>query len=511
LICVSLGGLEVWRSWSERADHLAAIRSQTQNLARSLAQHADDTLDIADAALVDLVNRVETQGVDGAAGETLSRYLATRIATLPRLSGLFVYDATGRWAASSRPTELMSPAGNAGRAYFTWHRTHAERGPLLGPAVLSHSSGQWVVTLTRRYDKPDGSFGGVVAASIDAAYFASFYGGFDVGSHGTIGLLSDEGKLLSRYPFRPDLVGSALLASALQDARRRRPLYGDWNYRSTIDQVERLGSYWHARRYPVTVVTALGRDEALASWRRVVLQRGVLNAVLILIIALTGDQLARELRRRQRMEMQLARHAATDGLTGLANRRAFDEALRRAWQEAARSGTPLSLILIDADRFKAFNDSYGHLAGDACLSAVARATADSGATAGTLDLAARYGGEELAVLLPDADAAACARVAERIRGAVEALAIRHDSNPPWQVMTVSAGHATVYVTPAEATRFARAGARETGNSAMRSDDSPQALIAAADAALYRAKREGRNQVCGSDDSDPVFTATAIAR
>jgi diguanylate cyclase (GGDEF)-like protein len=132
--------------------------------------------------------------------------------------------------------------------------------------------------------------------------------------------------------------------------------------------------------------------------------------------------------------------ALTDGLTELANRRAFDEALDREWKRTLREGSQISLLLLDLDCFKEFNDHYGHQVGDDCLRAVARAVA--GVVRAT-DIAARYGGEEIAVILPSTNTGGSVEVAEKVRSAVEALQITHEGNPEgggW--VTVSVGVAT---------------------------------------------------------------------
>ncbi len=170
----------------------------------------------------------------------------------------------------------------------------------------------------------------------------------------------------------------------------------------------------------------------------------------------------------------LSTQATTDALTGLANRRRFDEALDAEWRRAVRDGAPLSLLLLDVDRFKLFNDRYGHLGGDGCLQGVAMAVANLVRRPG--DLAARYGGEEVAVLLPGADAEGAAGVAEQIRAAIEALGVEHLGNLPAGVVTASFGVATAQVQP------------------HGGPCSGEELIAAADAALYEAKRTGRNRV-----------------
>ena len=185
---------------------------------------------------------------------------------------------------------------------------------------------------------------------------------------------------------------------------------------------------------------------------------------------------SRDVTERHEREESLAVLAATDGLTGLANRRAFDEALARAWTDAKRSGGELSLVLIDVDRFKLFNDTYGHEAGDAVLRKVA--TALAAVVCRPNDLPARYGGEEFALVLPGADSAAVAAIADRARAAVQALAIPHGPNQPTRLVTVSCGVASF----------------ERGMTSRGED--PATLMRVADKALYEAKRTGRNRVCG---------------
>lgn len=182
----------------------------------------------------------------------------------------------------------------------------------------------------------------------------------------------------------------------------------------------------------------------------------------------------RNITERKLQEERLAGLALTDGLTGLWNRRAFDEALEREWKRTTREGSQISLLLLDLDHFKEFNDQYGHQVGDDCLRAVA--TALFGAVRAT-DTVARYGGEEIAIILPSTDAAGAAEAAERVRASVESLRLTHLGNPEgsgW--MTASIGAATAL-------------ARYGGTMSM-----PAGLLQAADNALYKAKHGGRNRV-----------------
>lgn len=195
--------------------------------------------------------------------------------------------------------------------------------------------------------------------------------------------------------------------------------------------------------------------------------------------AVTGEPLEwvlvmRDVSEYKRLEERLGAQALTDGLTGLANRRAFDEALEREWRRTLLEGSRMSLLLLDIDHFKGLNDRHGHQVGDDCLRAVAAATAG---VVRVTDVVARYGGEEIAVILPTGDMAGAAATAEKVRAAVEGLRVRNEGNPEgggW--LTVSVGAATAL-------------ARHGGSMRM-----PEGLLQAADDALYRAKSAGRNRV-----------------
>jgi diguanylate cyclase (GGDEF)-like protein/PAS domain S-box-containing protein len=183
----------------------------------------------------------------------------------------------------------------------------------------------------------------------------------------------------------------------------------------------------------------------------------------------------RDISERIKLEKELSFQALTDGLTGLWNRRAFDETLMREWKRTMRDGSQISLLLLDLDHFKLFNDLYGHQAGDDCLRAVAVAV--RGAVRAT-DSVARYGGEEITVILPSTDTDGATAAAEKVRSAVEALQLSHEGNPEGGGrITVSIGTATAF-------------ARKSGAT----EKMPESLIQAADNAMYKAKHEGRNRV-----------------
>jgi diguanylate cyclase (GGDEF)-like protein/PAS domain S-box-containing protein len=178
----------------------------------------------------------------------------------------------------------------------------------------------------------------------------------------------------------------------------------------------------------------------------------------------------------QRSREELERLSRQDGLTGLANRRFFDDILRREFLRSARERTPLALVIGDTDCFKNYNDRHGHVQGDECLRRIAAAFA--AVCRRPADLAARYGGEEFALVLPDTSLEAAANMAESLRQAVEGLAIPHMASTVGDRVTVSLGVATLVPRPGE---------------------TPDVLVESADRALYEAKQQGRNRCVASRD------------
>ncbi|MEW6640596.1 MAG: diguanylate cyclase [Pseudomonadota bacterium] len=604
LACLVILVLSGWREWDARNGYLANAETDLANLARSLIQHADDTFEIADNTLTVLVNQLELEGTSAAAMAKVQTFMARRNPA-QRVRGIFVYDDTGRWLATTERVADLSAFNNSDRDYFQQHKASPARGTLIGQPVHSRSGGQWIITASRRFNRPDGSFAGVALLSIDVDYFAGFYRQFDVGPQGSIALLTTSGFMLARSRDNERYVGRDMSGTRLMRELPIRPVAGVYDFTSPLDGVERLSFYRRSSRYPLMVLATEARDDVLAPWRRDAVMHMAVVVGLVALIALTGFILVLQLWQRQRMaaaleakeadfrllaeqsgdmvmrigldeeilyvspssarvvgwlphqlagmpalagvhaedlphvrdqvaalkegraeearviyrtrhrirgdiwvesalrvtrvaasgaingvvaitrdmtehkdlEQRLAALATRDGLTGLANRRHFDDRLAEEWARAKRDGTPLALLMIDVDHFKLFNDHYGHQGGDDCLRALARVLAAQARR--PADLAARYGGEEFALLLPDTDAEGCARIGEAVRRALHELAIPHAASPSSHLVTVSIG-----------------GAMHQPSS---SHADAAVLIEAADRALYAAKERGRNRLVMSGE------------
>jgi diguanylate cyclase (GGDEF)-like protein/PAS domain S-box-containing protein len=601
LICVGILGLSGWRESNSRASTLKNAETEMANLARSLTQHAEDTFELLDASIIGVAARLEVEGTGPAAISQLQTILESRKARLKRIHGLFIYDESGRCLATSG---LVGP-DISDRKYFHDHLQSASRDMLIGNPVKRRPGGGWITTVSRRFNHPDGSFAGLVLATIASEYFSDFYQQFEIGARGTITLLNTAGIVLARSRDNDLYAGHDLSNAPLLRDRESRPTNGVYSFKSPLDGVQRLSFYKQSDRFPLMVLATMAQDDVLAPWRKNAITRMVIVLSLTSLIAIIGFFMVQQLIRGQRLVSALtsreadfrllaeessdmvtrigmderllyvspssigvvgwrpeqltgtpalagvsakdladvnnvvaalkrgaiseariayrSRHreakeiwiestmrvtrnpntgeidgvvaisrdvtqqknsaeelaalAILDGLTGLANRRHFDERLRDEWARACREGTSLSLLMVDVDLFKKFNDQYGHQDGDVCLQAVARAlTAEARRPA---DLAARYGGEEFVILLPNTDAAGCKLVGEKIREALRQLCMPHALNIPSKRVTVSLGGATIRPHAGDPIECL-------------------SLIRTADQALYAAKESGRDRLIMAD-------------
>jgi diguanylate cyclase (GGDEF)-like protein len=482
--CLLLAGLEAWSAWHAYRAELENSRVATANMARALASHAETSIKLGDTVLAEMVERIEHDGLGDGATVRLTRRLREVADNVGEVHGVFVYGPDGKWLTSSLPRPMQG--NNFDREYFQYHLLHKGRGTHVSVPVRSRSTGAWILPLSRRIEAPDGSFAGVALVTLDLPWFGHFYDSFDVGTNGTILLALDNGTLVYRRPFHDEQVGMDIRNRTIWQRAMRKDGSGSAMLMSRIDNVERLFSYRHLQQFPLFIAFGEAKDDILADWWRGTLQTGVLGLAALLVLAWGGRILVRQIRVRERLERDLRRAgtalqrhnaslqnlADTDGLTGLANRRLFEERLVREYERARRSGAPFALVMADIDHFKGYNDSFGHLAGDECLRKVAGAIADG--TRRPADLAARYGGEEFAVILADTDLIGANAVADGIRAAVAHLDLPHPDNPGGRV-TLSMG---VYV----------------GHPALAERDDPLAWVDVADRLLYEAKHAGRNRV-----------------
>ncbi|MFC6050134.1 diguanylate cyclase domain-containing protein, partial [Methylobacterium hispanicum] len=341
-------------------------RNLLQVVERDIARNIE-IIDLSLQAVADNLRAPETLAASARARQMI---LFDRAATARDLGVMLVLDENGDSVldASALPARKVN---NADRDYFQAHKTHPDLGLHISKPVVSRLTGAPIVVLSRRIDKPDGSFGGVVLGSLKLSYFSRLFDRIGLGRDGAINLYLREGTRIVRHPYVAADIGVNIAGTPNFD-RFVREGNGVFVGTSVRDGVERHYAFTQVGTFPLVLNVALATREIEAAWR--VKALGIAAVVLVLCGLTIALSLlfGRELRRRAEMHAEMARLSRTDALTGLANRRRFEHALSRASEDARRTGKPLALLVVDADHFKRYNDSYGHDVGDEVLRGLAR-------------------------------------------------------------------------------------------------------------------------------------------
>lgn len=510
-----------------------AARDQVVQLARLAAEQQDDNLQEASHLLRVLAKVPVVRGMQVGCEELLRDVVADH----PRIEAIAIIRPDGIVACGSRPGAAGLDAGD--RPYFREAMVSDGSRAVLSNLMVSRVSGR--PTMFVAVPVRTGALrAGVLVASLNLQWFARLGDRLPVGSTRSVEVLdSRDGAVLARAQNLTALAGEMAPDHPVLRAYRASPSGGS----VVAADVHRVSRIFGFAPLPGRegIVIAVGLMEAevrsaadtrsgavllaavgaagfafFVAWMAA--DRALLRPIRSLAVATqqvgSGDmsaharmgrgaarelrqlgasfaRMARRLRERERritamqgqleeMNRQLRILVRQDGLTGLGNRRHFDDTLGTEYRRAMRMGTPLTLIMVDVDRFKAFNDMYGHPAGDTCLQAVARALTAS--LRRPADLAARYGGEEFAVLLPSTDEAGALISAARIQEAMRAAALPH-AGSEGGFLSLSLGVAVLM---------------PSGGG-----HGPAALVEAADTALYAAKRAGRNQVQVAGQTAPA--------
>jgi diguanylate cyclase (GGDEF)-like protein len=455
-LCLSaaLVGIEAWQMWHVREASLRSANIVTASLAESLSQQIETTLKTADTVVATLVQRVEVEGVNPETLQRLYGLMTSLASALPAIHEMGLTDKDGNAIVKSL---VPHPVGMNyhERDYFRFLSSHDTRDVFIGQPVKSKVDGSVNITVSRRINAKDGSFAGIVVTSVSMNFFRKLFETVQFKSGGFISLVADNGMLLASSPDSFGDGDGEIAALAAAPA-------GALEYLSPKDSLNRVGASNHLSHYPMTVMVAQNSSAVLSEWYGQLRVHGAIVLSVLMVIGVLGYRVD-QANRATRLQ------ALRDGLTGLPNRRCFNETIEREFQRAARNGRPLSLIMVDVDLFKTFNDQYGHPAGDACLRAISAAV--QGVLRRPGDMAARYGGEEFAILLPETDVAGAVQIVGDMQAAIRTLAIRHEAGP-LGVVTLSAGVASWCPGRLTAT--------------------PAWLVEAADAALYEAKALGRN-------------------
>ncbi|MGY2442088.1 sensor domain-containing diguanylate cyclase [Pseudomonas sp. SDO52101_S400] len=457
-------------------EHANAQESATRS-ATTIAQLIDAdvlrTVELYDLTLQGLIAAAQREDLKSVSPQIRHLALFDRSTTARFKGDILLLDKHGEVIADSSRIDPL-PGNFADRDYFLAHAFKRDTGMFISrpfkPRCDCDDANQWRISFSRRISSDTGEFLGVAVASMKLDYFDQLFNSLDIGVDSTLNIINNDGILLAQKPYlQSDSIGKSFAARPnVVRILRDRSGNGSFNSISSMDHQQRLYTYSQVGNLPLTVIVALSSDEVFGAWKRTAILISGATGVLCLGLLWLTWLLARELRLRQRAEHELAQLAATDALTGVANRRMLDQALRHEWFRAQRSGKALSLLMIDADHFKAFNDRHGHQGGDQALRELAKVI--SANVRRPADLVARYGGEEFSVILAETDSVGAQQIAEHVRAAVEQLPRLDGDEVP---MTVSIGISTWTAS---------------------SEISLEQLLFAADKALYQAKEGGRNRV-----------------
>jgi diguanylate cyclase (GGDEF)-like protein len=455
-----------------RGDALRHSTEASRNTLLVLERDIGRSIKLYDLSLQGVVDGIGQTDVMALPAHLRHDVLFDRAATANDLGSILVLDRHGNVVLDSRATAgLPAALGNfSDRSYFTVQRDNPHAGLFVSTPFASRlSSGEWSIALSRRIDNPDGSFGGVVIGAVRLQYFRNLLSDIKLGPHGVLALIHTDGQVIMRSPYNPALIGRNVRGTNVF-GRMAAADSGSFSAKASIDGVNRIYEFKHLAGLPLVVEVAPAEEDIYSTWVERSVRMGILMAVFSAVFVVLLAVLAHSLSRQAKAEAMLRALARTDSLTGLHNRRTLDELLLREWRRSKRSGQALSILFVDVDRFKNYNDTYGHQAGDDVLAQIARCI--SGHIRRPGDIAGRYGGEEFLVVLPDTGQPGALAVAESMRMAVAQLAIAHTASEKGSV-TVSIGVVTWH-----------------GHVV----DTLATVIRAADQALYNAKANGRDQV-----------------
>lgn len=477
------GTWSLWHSWHGTVQD---AEKDAKNQSLSLSRQAQDTFLQVELTLEELARNADAMFAAPSHFAGPGGLLAMQKSKLPQLNGLFVYDAQGRWVTTTAK-HVPPRANNADREYFIWHREHNDALIHVGHVIRSRSSGELIIPVSLRLNDAQGAFRGVVLGTVRVDFFRHFYGWYEQGPNDLLGLLHADGTILYMRPFPDSVINRSLAHSPLFTRLLKSALTGTRTWKNRVDGVTRLTGYARLERYPLVAVAGYDRNALQRTWfsnNAVII---ILNGLLLLLVIVLGllglRQFNTTLRKQRELlevrdELTRVNHtlqdlALVDGLTGIGNRRQFDFYLEQCLLRAKGSGLPVSLVMLDIDFFKNYNDAFGHVAGDECLRQVAEIL-DHLPRRGA-DRVTRYGGEEFALILPGTGADEARQVAKRALATLRRAALPHSASPlPEKIVTLSGGVSTAH----------------PGGSA-------DELKRAADAALYQAKRAGRNRIMGA--------------
>lgn len=480
LILIGLATFTAVAILSDRDDQLNDMGRSMKSLALVLSKEADATFTLAGSILETVKEEINLSNPGALAdGRKLHRILTARRNIInsamnrPSFAHLFMIGADGFNLANSvsYPAKRINATD---RGYFRYHRATPDGGLHISQPRHSKVTNEKVIFLTKRMENSSGTFLGVIGVHLKLRHFDHYYSLLGLPPGGTVTVVRTDGSGVYRFPmvdtfFKTRLGGTKTSAFKKMLETKEGFLLTS---QSPYDGFRRVLGYKRSDTYPILNLVSVTNNSVLHGWLEKSIKTAVaaaIGGIVVLVLAIVSYRQIEQLSRAQKL-------TATDSLTGLHNRRAFDERIEEEWRRAVRRERPLALLFVDIDFFKHYNDHYGHRAGDKCLKSVAKVMGDCVTRAG--ESVARYGGEEFTIILPETTYEEAEKAAERLVEAVRALKLPHRASPDGKFVTISVGVASML---------------------PGIEDDLEAFIHLADDALYQAKRDGRDRYISGKD------------
>lgn len=465
LLAFGVSALAGWQLLTMRNDVIEITNASGANVLLIIERELNRDLDMHAQSLQTIINVIKSpSGLDNSLG--LAALVYGHVAGSPGMGTIILTDKYGQLLQDlNHDGETQQDLST--REYFQVHAKGDHSIHLSHPFRPSYNSSMRVISLSRPLIDQNGKFDGVVAAITNIRSLEGYAEDLKISRDDTISIHLLDGTLLAQWPDNAP-------ARTREETRAFQNFIRSGRAKFINDATNTARPYWQGYRrvgnYPAVVTIERARRTVLQTW----LARSVITIIFLIAFNLAtvvlAYRLTSHLRRQKNAESRLRAEANTDALTGLYNRRWFDELIRKEWHRHLRNNQNLAVLMLDIDQFKAYNDHYGHQMGDKALIKVANQVRT--AAQRDEDGSARYGGEEFVVVLPNCDLTGALVVAEAIRQGVESAGLPHAKGDRG-IVTISVGVASTSSNKVE---------------------SVEALVKRADEMLYEAKLGGRNRV-----------------
>ncbi|MFC3608521.1 sensor domain-containing diguanylate cyclase [Stutzerimonas tarimensis] len=427
LACLIIVGLGVWQLAEDYSLYRQQHETDVVNLSTILLHSAETSVLHSGTILLGLIERLEQDGDSPAALARLRGVLADQIRHYPEIQAVVIYDRDGVPIFST--LDQLPTQNAADRGYFQHHQQNPGLEAHIGRPIRSRTTTDWIITVSRRMNDPDGQFAGTALVTLRVATFLEQFRGVELGPNGVVTLMRADHAILIRQPFREaELYLDFSQGPVARQISAGKPA-GVLRYDSPVDGVRRVVGFRASDRAPIYVLVGLEERHAFAAWWQTLYRTVWVMLAALVTIAWLGLRTLFGLRQRLEVESVLLQAhrdlselndsleilSSADELTGLATRRQFDLSLNQAFLRVDHE--PLSLVLLELDGFKLLRESHGQQAADERLQQIAGLL--RGQLRRSLDLPARFASDRLAVILPGTDAAGAETVAENIRAAIE--------------------------------------------------------------------------------------------